>query len=155
MRDADRDELGRCLVTSAEIMSAYMTLAYDLWIVKDNVRLHARVIDRLQRRSDFAGVRYELLVAATFVRANFAVEPDDETDNRTSHPEFVAMHRETGFIVAVEAKARDRALQCRPCSRRSMEPRGTLASQIMFWSIEEIVGLLGRQNDGHQRHDEP
>lgn len=113
MRHADRDDMGRCLVTPDAIMNAYMTLAYDLWIVKDNVRLQTQIIDRLRRRSDFAGVRYELLVAATFVRANFAVEPDDETDNRTSHPEFVATHRDSEFVVAVEAKARDRRLSDR------------------------------------------
>lgn len=123
MRDADRDELGRCLVPPDAIMSAYMTLAYDLWIVKDNVRLQARIIDRLRCRGDFVGVRYELLVAATFVRANFAVEPEDETDNRTSHPEFVATHRETGFVVAVEAKARDRRLSDRTPDKVGMTDR--------------------------------
>lgn len=122
-RDADHDELGRCLVASDAIMSAYMTLAYDLWIVRDNVRLQARIIDRLRSRSDFAGVRYELLVAATFVRANFAVEPEDETNNRTSHPEFVATHRETGFVVAVEAKARDRRLTDRAPDKVGMTDR--------------------------------
>jgi hypothetical protein len=50
MRDADRDELGRCLVPSDAIMSAYMTPAYDLWIVRDNIRLQARITDRLRCR---------------------------------------------------------------------------------------------------------
>lgn len=123
MRDADKDDMGRCLVMPDAIMTAYMTLAYDLWIVRDNVRLQALVIDRLRRRNDFAGVRYELLVAATFVRANFAIEPEDETDNRTSHPEFVATHRETGFVVAVEAKARDRRLSDRSPARVGITDR--------------------------------
>jgi hypothetical protein len=123
MREADRDELGRCLVPSDAIMSAYLTLAYDLWIVRDNVRLQARIIDRLRSRGDFAGVRYELLVAATFVRANFVVEPEDESDNRTNHPEFIATHRETGFVVAVEAKARDRRLSDRAPDKVGMTDR--------------------------------
>ena len=53
-------------------------------------------------------MRYELLVAATFVRAGFEVEPEDESDSTTKHPEFVATHRTAKFVVAVEAKARNR-----------------------------------------------
>jgi hypothetical protein len=108
INNAERDDLGRSLVDADGIFTAYMTLAYDLWIVRDNIRFEASIVDRLRRREAFAGVRYELLVAETFVRANFAVEPEDETDSQTKHAEFVTTHRDTGLAIAVEAKARDR-----------------------------------------------
>jgi hypothetical protein len=53
-------------------------------------------------------MRYELLVAAAFVRAGFDVAPEDESDSSRSQPEFVATHCETKFTIAVEAKARSR-----------------------------------------------
>jgi len=108
MRAEKPDERGRYLIPLDGLVTAYMTLAYDLYIVKDNIRFQESMIDRLRRRNDFVGVRYELLVAATFVRAGFQVEPEDETDPRTKHPEFVATHRASKFVVAVEAKARNR-----------------------------------------------
>lgn len=102
------DELGRYSVPNDGQLIAYMTLAHDLFIVRQNTRFQDDIIERLRRHDGLAGVRYELLVAATFVRAGFTVEPEDESDGSTRHPEFVATHRETGFVVAVEAKARNR-----------------------------------------------
>lgn len=91
------------------LIAAFMTLAYDLYIVRDNVKFQEVIIERLKGRDPFVGIRYELLVAATFVRAGFSIEPEDEASTKR-HPEFVATHRETNFEVAVEAKARNRRL---------------------------------------------
>ena len=106
-RGQARDERGRCSIRVDGIVSAFMTLAYDLYVVRNNVRFQEDIIERLRRRDHFAGVRYELLVAAAFVRAGFSVEPEDEASKKR-HPEFTATHRATGFEVAVEAKARNR-----------------------------------------------
>jgi SEC-C motif-containing protein len=107
MRSEKPDERGRYLIPRDGVISAFMALAYDLYIVRDNIEFQERIVDRLRLRDSFAGVRYELLVAATFVRAGFSVKPEDESSS-TTHPEFVATHRDTGFVVAVEAKARNR-----------------------------------------------
>jgi hypothetical protein len=109
MRGETPDELGRYLIPNDGRLIAYVTLAHDLFIIKQNTRFQENIIERLRNHNDFAGVRYELLVAATFVRAGFSVEPEDESDGSKRHPEFVATHRASGFVVAVEAKARNRA----------------------------------------------
>jgi hypothetical protein len=108
MRNETPDERGRYLIPRDGVMSAYMTLAYDLYIVRQNISFQKRIVERLRQRDGFIGFRYELLIAATFVRAGFLVEPEDETDRSRRHPEFIATHKHTGFVVAVEAKARNR-----------------------------------------------
>jgi hypothetical protein len=110
MKNETPDELGRYSIPNDGVLIAYITLAHDLFIVRQNIRFQEGILERLRRRDDFAGVRYELLVAVTFVRAGFAVEPENEADGSSRHPEFVATHRATGFAVAVEAKARNRRL---------------------------------------------
>jgi hypothetical protein len=107
MRAEKPDGRGRFLIPRDGLITAYMTVAYDLYVVRDNTRFQEQMIDRLRRREHFAGGRYELLVAATFVRAGFQVEPEDESSPVT-HPEFVATHRTSKFVLAVEAKARNR-----------------------------------------------
>lgn len=128
MRGETPDERGRYLIAKDGLVTAYLTLAYDLFIVKDNIRFQANMIDRLRRRNDFVGVRYELLVAATFVRAGFQVEPD-ESDPTTKHPEFVATHRATKFVVAVEAKARNRRPTDRTPARAGVDDHIANAAQ--------------------------
>lgn len=90
------------------LMSAYLLLSYDLYVLRDNGKLQEAVVQRLRNRDQFQGARYELFVAATFVRAELEMEFDDETDASKRHPEFVATDPTTGDKFAVEAKARQR-----------------------------------------------
>ena len=90
------------------MMSAYLLLAYDLYVLRDNGKLQDAVVERLRHRDQFQGARYELFVAATCVRAGLQMEFDDETDGSKKHPEFVATDSATGKQFAVEAKARQR-----------------------------------------------
>jgi hypothetical protein len=87
---------------------AYLTLAYDIFVVGDNAKLEAELLRRLREPNDFSGARYELAVAATMIRAGFRIEFEDETDSTRKHPEFVAVQLSTNDRVAVEAKARRR-----------------------------------------------
>jgi hypothetical protein len=87
---------------------AYLSLAYDLYVVSDNNALLDRLVARLRHADQFQGVRYELAVAATMFRAGFEIEYDDDGDGSTQHPEFIAIHKESGERVAVEAKSRHR-----------------------------------------------
>jgi len=90
-------------------MHAFYTFAYDLYVLKDNLRLQDEVISRLKRREHFFGARYELLVAATFIRAGFDIRYENEKDNSSKHPEFVAKHPFSDLEFDVEAKKRNRA----------------------------------------------
>lgn len=87
---------------------AYLSLAYDLFVVADNARLETEVLKRLSDRIKFQSARYELFVAATMIRAGFEIDFEDESDNSTSHPEFIAKHKFSDAVVAVEAKVRER-----------------------------------------------
>ena len=91
-------------------MHAYLTLAYDLFVLEDNQKLQESLIQRLRlpNRPNFWGARYEAMVAATFIKAGFDVIYEDETDGAATHPEFIAVHRDTGERIAVEAKKRNR-----------------------------------------------
>jgi hypothetical protein len=89
-------------------MLAYYSFAYDLFVVKDNGRLDARLIERLKRQDLFQGARHELFAEATCIRAGFSIEHENEADGSTRHAEFAATHRETGERVSVEAKSKHR-----------------------------------------------
>jgi hypothetical protein len=89
-------------------MLGYFTFAYDLFVVKDNGRLDARLLERLKNCDQFQGARHELFAEATCLRAGFEIEHEDETDGSTRHAEFTATHRFTGQKVSVEAKSRHR-----------------------------------------------
>jgi hypothetical protein len=67
------------------------------------------VIRRLKNKDQFQGARYELVVAATMVRAGYTINYEDERDGSKKHTEFIAQHRGTGTVVSVEAKSRHRA----------------------------------------------
>lgn len=89
--------------------AAYLMLAYDLYIVGDNLKLQDEVLRRMKRLDHFQGARYELVVTATMIRAGFDIDFEDEQDNRSKHPEFIATHKATGEKIAIEAKSRRRS----------------------------------------------
>jgi hypothetical protein len=101
---ADPDGIYRAVPNG--LISAYLLLAYDLYILRDHAALQAKVIERLKHKDQFQGARYELFAAATCIRAGYKIEFEDESDKTKRHPEFIATHTETQQIVAVEAKSR-------------------------------------------------
>lgn len=90
------------------VAAAYFLLAYDLYILNHHSALQEKIIKRLKHKDQFQGVRYELFVAATCIRAGFDIAYEDETDKTKKHPEFVATHRLTRQKISVEAKSRHR-----------------------------------------------
>jgi hypothetical protein len=90
------------------ITLAYMLLAFDLYVLRRHLALQKQVIKRLKVKNGFQGARYELFVAATFIKAGFDIEYENEADSSCKHPEFIAKHGETGQQVSVEAKSRHR-----------------------------------------------
>jgi len=94
-------------IASGPVM-AYLWLAWDLYTLEHHALLRDRLVRRLKIREQFQGARYEVSVAASFVRAGFEVDLEDETDTETSHCEFKATHNPTGQEFSVEAKSRHR-----------------------------------------------
>ncbi|MEX0805195.1 MAG: hypothetical protein WD688_18015 [Candidatus Binatia bacterium] len=88
--------------------SAYLQIAYDLYVLKHNVGLLKFMIDRLKQKELFQGARYELYVAASLVKGGFSVEYEDEADKTKSHCEYIATHNVTGKKFSVEAKSKHR-----------------------------------------------
>lgn len=86
----------------------YVNLAYDLFVIEDNAELQKRLVSRLKQPDQFQGARYELLVAATMVRAGFSITFHDESDSSVPHAEFRATCKGSGQMVDVEAKSRHR-----------------------------------------------
>lgn len=89
-------------------LQAYMTFAYDLYIVEHNARLDYRLLERLKQGDQYQGARHELFAEATCLRAGFAVTHEDETDLSRRHAEFTATHRASGQKLSVEAKSKHR-----------------------------------------------
>lgn len=89
-------------------VGAYLSLAYDLYLLRHNSLLQDRLVDRLKDKNQFQGARYEIYVTSSFVKAGLNIEFEDETDKSKSHCEFVATHKKTGKKYSVEAKSRHR-----------------------------------------------
>jgi hypothetical protein len=81
-----------------------LSLAYDLYILRDHFLLQKRILSRLRHHDQFSGARYELFVAVTFIRAGFELTYEDEDDRRRPHVEFQAVHKTSAQRVLVEAK---------------------------------------------------
>jgi hypothetical protein len=102
------------LLTAGEVLgrpmnaavSAYLQFAYDLFSLKNNLKIRDRLVQRLKNDANFDGARYELYVAAAFTRAGFHIEFEDEDDPTTTHCEFSATHARTAKSFSVEAKRR-------------------------------------------------
>lgn len=87
--------------------ASVINLAYDLYALEHNLELQTKLLNRLRNADNFFGARYEVFVAATLVRAGFALAFEDEDDRRSSHCEFVATSPKTGKKFSVEAKRRE------------------------------------------------
>jgi hypothetical protein len=90
-------------------VAAYMHLAYDLYALDHNAELQDKLLARLRNHDQFTGARYEVYVAALFIRAGFDIEFENESDGTTTHCEFTATYRGTGRRFSVEAKRREGA----------------------------------------------
>jgi hypothetical protein len=109
-RQAD-PETGLVSAVRDGILSAFLALSYDLYVLRNYSKLQDEVVARLRHRDQFQGARYELFVAATFIRAGCDIAYEDESDGSKKHAEFVAKHLESGLEMSVEAKARQRQMR--------------------------------------------
>ncbi len=88
------------------IVSCYLGLAYNLYLLDHNVELQTRLVNRLKNEANFQGAYYELIVASILIRAGFTLTLEDESDHVAKHCEFAAISRHTGKKYWVEAKMR-------------------------------------------------
>jgi hypothetical protein len=87
---------------------ALLTTAYDVYTLRHAGAIDAGdpIIKRLGQRDQFQGARYELAVAAIFVRAGYRIEWLIDVTRRL--PEFIARRQGSVVEIAVEAKSRPR-----------------------------------------------
>ena len=100
-------QLGKVHTAAATgTMSAYLQLAYNLYLIAHNVILQENLIRRLKIAEQFLPAVYETRVAAALIQAGFDVAFEDEGDSTATHCEFVATFPRTGKKFSVEAKMR-------------------------------------------------
>ncbi|MHC5060507.1 MAG: YecA family protein [Planctomycetota bacterium] len=103
-------ELFETPVTGA--IFAYLTLAYNLYLIAHNIHLvhgeslHDRLVERLKNKDSFYPAFYETMVASSFIKAGFIIELEDEKDSEKHHAEFTATSTKTKQKYSVEAKHR-------------------------------------------------
>ena len=107
-RRMTRNEDGYFSVKPNGSVSAFIHLAYDLYVLGHHSRLQERIIRRMRLADQFQGARYELFATATCIRAGFEIDFEDETDPTKKHPEFTAIHLRDGLEISVEAKSKHR-----------------------------------------------
>jgi len=108
MNAQPREPDGTYSATPTGPLLAYLTFAYDLFVVAHNGRLDCRLVERLKQKDQFQGARHELFAEATCLRAGFQIEREDESDRSIRHAEFTAKHIATGQMISVEAKSKHR-----------------------------------------------
>ncbi len=87
-------------------VQALIVLAYDVFHLLHRSDLPNELLRRLRDKVGFQGARYEIAVAAIFVRA--CCEVKFIRDKSKKHCEFNAHDLTTGAMIAVEAKSRHR-----------------------------------------------
>lgn len=93
-------------IESTGNVQSLLCLAYDIYSVMHCGELPETLIERLKDKDNFQGARYEIAVAAIFVRVGFDIEWIE--DKVSKHCEFIATHKETKDKIAGEAKSRHR-----------------------------------------------
>jgi hypothetical protein len=83
-----------------------IALAHDLYMLQKVDRLPEKLIERLRNYDEFQGARYEVAIAAAFVKCAFDITWINH--RRGPHPEFLAINSRTGEEVYVETKSRRR-----------------------------------------------
>jgi hypothetical protein len=87
-----------------------VSLATDVYALAHRGELPKALLNRLKSRDQYQGARYEIAIAAMFVRLGCSIRFLDRStsDRVATHCEFIATHRATGVEIGVEAKSRHR-----------------------------------------------
>ncbi len=110
-----KGELFETHITGA--IFGFTTLAYNLYLIAHNIHLvhgkglHRRLVERLKNKEHFYPAFYETMVTASFIKAGFQIELEDEEDSSSEHAEFIAISPKTKQKYSVEAKHRQMGKQ--------------------------------------------
>lgn len=94
-------------VTLDGYSKSLLSLAFDVCSLIHSHKLPPPLLERLKNRDQYQGARYEIAIAAIFSRLECDIEFTDG-NSKNKHCEFVATHKPTGSILAVEAKSKHR-----------------------------------------------
>jgi len=86
---------------------SFFSLAFDVCSLIHKQKLPSSLLNRLKDREQYQGARYEIAIAAIFSRLDCDIQFTDEK-SKSKHCEFVARHRTTNSVLAVEAKSKHR-----------------------------------------------
>lgn len=87
----------------------WLLFCYDFFLLIHKKALPNELIQRIKDRQYFQGARYELAVAAIFLRAGFEIQWINKDAAKGKACEFIATHKKTGIKVEVEAKSKKRS----------------------------------------------
>jgi hypothetical protein len=129
---------------SAEITGVvycYLGLAYNLYLIRHNVKLQGLYVERLKVADQFQSAYHELMIANILIRAGFELELEDETDRRSKHCEFSASSIRTGKKYSVEAKMRsERDTLAKRHGKRGGDPTARLIKHVNAALAKPAVG---------------
>ena len=77
-------------------ISAYLQLAYNLYLIAHNVVIQEELIRRLKVPQDFLPTVYETRVAAGLIQTGFEIAFENEKETQRTHCEFIATYPRTG-----------------------------------------------------------
>jgi hypothetical protein len=83
------------------------SLAADIYYLNLVGKIPKELLNRLKLKDQFRGARYEIGIAAAFIRSGFRIEWLKQTKNKKNH-EFDVVHKFTNEKIAIEAKKLNR-----------------------------------------------
>ncbi len=95
---------GKIIQSNAGFSKDFLTLAFDIFCLRNENSLPKEIIDRLKVTEQYQGARYEIAIAAIFVRLGYELEWISDKEMITKHPEFIA--RLDDQEIYIEAKSR-------------------------------------------------
>lgn len=85
-----------------------LSFAYDIFTLRNADQLPSKKIKELREWNKFQSTRYEIAIAAIFIRAGFTLEWYDDKTTSNQHGEFIATHLKTREKIDVEVKSKYR-----------------------------------------------
>ncbi len=121
---------------------AFIALAFDVCSLIHKDYLSDKLLNRLRNKDQYQGARYEVAIMAMFARLGYKITPLDDTDIKTTHPEFIAEDLTNGEKIAVEVKSKQREGVIHFPGSAS-DP-----SQLLWGDIQRLYRHAMKQNPG-------
>lgn len=120
----------------------FIALAFDVCSLIHKDYLSEKILNRLRNKDQYQGARYEVAIMAMFARLGYKITPLDDTNIKTTHPEFIAENLNSGEKIAVEVKSKQReGVIHRP--GKVVNP-----SQLLWGDIQRLYRHAMKQNPG-------